>query len=286
LRIVARTNKTTESVALWDRSVTLRPELPRLTGKFFAAYFRYCGRSFPWRDSHRPFRLLVAEILLQKTHRRVVARVWEEIFSRWPTPRLIVAAGPSSIQAVMKPLGIAKRSKRLRDLAKAICQRGGRTPKKLSELTALPGVGNYTAASVLCQAFGKQISMIDVNAGRVYTRLYGVEAKTLRQKLAFAELAANAAITFADAREINLGVLDFSDAVCRSSPLCAQCPLLNLCAFGKKLKSERSAGGTGPLDRRRRLTAVVDKLVKGQRRRSIPASSHRRPTDRTAGWRT
>ena len=42
-------------------------------------------RSFPWRETNDPFRILVAEVLLQRSRGKTVARVYELLFSRWPT---------------------------------------------------------------------------------------------------------------------------------------------------------------------------------------------------------
>jgi A/G-specific adenine glycosylase len=41
-------------------------------------------RSFPWRETDDPFRILVAEVLLQRSRGKTVAKVYELLFARWP----------------------------------------------------------------------------------------------------------------------------------------------------------------------------------------------------------
>lgn len=231
--IKATTTSTAEAHLLWQRAFAARPELPKISGRFLARYFLHAARDLPWRKVEDPFLILLAEVMLQKTHSRVVSRVWSDLIERWPTPRRLSRARLTSLERVAQPLGILKRAARLRDLARMIVKLGPDAFSDYSKLRELPGVGKYTANAVLCQAFNRTVTMVDVNAARVNCRLYGVQAKTLRQALLFSELAADAAIRYAPAREVNLGVFDFAHAICRTTPLCPTCPMISFCEFGK-----------------------------------------------------
>lgn len=246
----ARTSLTREAATLWQKSLSSHPDLPRRTGGFFAQYFRMYGRVLPWRRTRNPYLVLLAEIMLQKTHSRVVPETWAEFSKRWSTPRKLSLATLRSLRSILRPLGLKKRAAWLRSLAISVTRKtGGEIPRAYEDLVALLGVGKYTANSVLCQAFGESVAMVDVNAARVYSRIYGIGFKTDRQALAFGEMAARAALHYAPAREVNLGVFDFAQALCQVDPKCPVCPLRTVCEFGKvRLASKRRTrkGVTGP----------------------------------------
>lgn len=239
----ALTNRTDEANRLWAVAVRRHPDIPKLTGLFFLEYFRRLGRKLPWRNTKDPYFILIAEMMLQKTHSRVVPSVWNAFVTRWPTPEGLARARLASIESVLRPLGLKKRAAWLRSLAKAVVKiGGGEVPRAYASLVALPGVGKYTANSVLCQAFGLNVAMVDVNAARVYCRVYGVRMKTDRQALLFGEMAANAAIQHASAREVNLGVFDLAQAICRTNPECPKCPLSASCEYGISVLRQLSPG--------------------------------------------
>ncbi len=44
-------------------------------------------REMPWRSTRDPWRILVAETMLQQTQVTRVATSWTAFLDRWPTPR-------------------------------------------------------------------------------------------------------------------------------------------------------------------------------------------------------
>ena len=217
---------------VWERSRDSTPEIAPALAAYFPQFLKESGRALPWRRTNNAYKILVAELMLQKTHSRAVGAVWSTFLTRWPTPRGLAPANPAELSAVMKPLGIHYRAERIQAIVHELAVRFSyRVPNKYDELRSLPGVGDYIACSVLCQAYSQQRPMIDVNAGRVYARLYGQVFQTERQKLRFARNAAEAVIALAPAREINLGVFDFAHAVCRPVPKCDECSLRHVCRY-------------------------------------------------------
>ena len=57
-------------------------------------------RSFPWRETDDPFRILIAEVLLQRSRGKTVATVYERLFARWPTAEALARARVDSIGSV------------------------------------------------------------------------------------------------------------------------------------------------------------------------------------------
>ena len=81
-------------------------------------------RSFPWRETADPFRILVAEVLLQRSRGKTVATVYEELFRRWPDAAALSRARVATIASVIRPLGLVKRAETLKALATEVVRLG------------------------------------------------------------------------------------------------------------------------------------------------------------------
>jgi A/G-specific adenine glycosylase len=129
------------------------------------AWFRAQGRDLPWRHTRDPFAILVSEVMLQQTQvERVVPRYlrWLE---RWPTVADLAAASPADVILEWQGLGYNRRAVNLHRAARHVAEHGW--PENL---TALPGVGAYTAAAIRNFAFGHAVLPIDTNVQRVSER--------------------------------------------------------------------------------------------------------------------
>jgi A/G-specific adenine glycosylase len=188
-------------------------------------------RSFPWRETDDPWRVLVAEVLLQRSRGKTVAKVYEELFRRWPDAAALSRARESSIAAVIRPLGLVRRAGTLRAMAGDVV-RLGRVPNTLEGLLSLPGVGRYAANATLVVAFGRRAPVVDGVTARVYRRYLGLDsalpASSDEELWAAAEEASPAGAT----REWNWAVLDLAAEVCLPArPRCPSCPLMERCHF-------------------------------------------------------
>ena len=118
-------------------------------------------RSFPWRETAvLPFRILVAEVLLQRSRGKTVAIVYEELFRRWADAPALSRARVATIASVIRPLGLVKRAETLKVLATEVVRLGA-VPKSLEGLLALPGVGRYAASATLAVAFDEHAPVVD-----------------------------------------------------------------------------------------------------------------------------
>lgn len=83
---------------------------------------------------------LVACLLLNRTTRKQVEKVIDELFAKWTTPESMASADENDVFAVVKLLGFGKiRSRRLIDMSSAYIERGW------SHASELPGVGEYAS---------------------------------------------------------------------------------------------------------------------------------------------
>jgi A/G-specific adenine glycosylase len=192
-------------------------------------------RSFPWRETDDPFRILVAEVLLQRSRGKTVATVYERLFARWPTAEALARARVDSIASVIRPLGLIKRAATLKALAGAVAQRGA-VPDSLDELLELPGVGNYAASATLAVAFQQQAHVVDGVSARVYRRYFGlVGAGSVTSDSELWEVVAQVTPR-RGVREWNWAVLDLAALVCLPKvPRCHGCPLESCCAWSQRV---------------------------------------------------
>jgi A/G-specific adenine glycosylase len=197
------------------------------------AWGRRNRRSFPWRAERDPFKVLVAEVLLQRSRGSSVAPVYTRLFERWPSATELGRARVDSIRSVIRPLGLIRRAETLKTIARAVAERGS-VPRSVEGLLKLPGVGQYAASATAAVAFGKRTATVDGVTARVYRRYFGLEsqqpASTDRDLWALVEDVTPER----GVREWNWAVLDLAATVCLpAKPRCADCPLTARCSWSR-----------------------------------------------------
>jgi A/G-specific adenine glycosylase len=127
-------------------------------------HYRLEGRSFPWRDTEDPWRILVSEIMLQQTQTFRVLPKYLAWFGRFPDARALAEAPLAEVYGLWKGLGYNSRALRLRDAARLIVSAfGGQVPQGEEELRSLPGIGSYTARAVRAFAFNLPGAVLETN---------------------------------------------------------------------------------------------------------------------------
>lgn len=186
-------------------------------------WYRAHRREFPWRLTRDPWAILVVEVMSQQTQIGRVLPRWEAWLERFPTPADCAEADPAEVLAQWSGLGYNNRALRLRAAAAVVASEGW--PQSVEGLTALPGVGPYTAAAVACQAFGEQVPTVDTNHRRVISRWVG-------RPLAGRELteAATDLLPVGLAEDWNQALMDLGAAICGPRPACEHCPVAAWCA--------------------------------------------------------
>ncbi len=161
-----------------SREMRLLDHGSTLAADLLAWYGRH-HRDLPWRRAPSPYRSLVSELMLQQTVVATVVPYFDRFIARFPDFRALAAAREDDVLAAWSGLGYYARARHLHRAAKLVVSRwDGRLPDDESALRDLPGVGEYTAASVAAIAFGKPTFALDGNAARVMARLADVPAPT------------------------------------------------------------------------------------------------------------
>ncbi|MEP0842598.1 MAG: A/G-specific adenine glycosylase, partial [Phycisphaerae bacterium] len=190
-------------------------------------------RDLPWRRREQDaYAQLVAEVMLQQTQVATVIPFYERFLERFPT---VAALAGSSIDEVIRlwaGLGYYRRARNLHAAArKIVADLGGRVPSTVEELTALPGVGRYTAGAVASIAYGARVPVLDGNVARVLMRLTGTSADpnapaTRRRLWGLAE----SLLPARRCGDFNQALMELGATVCSpAGPNCLLCPLQEMC---------------------------------------------------------
>lgn len=127
------------------------------------------GRTYPWRRTTNPYRILVSEIMLQQTQTHRVVPKYREFVRAYPTVRSLAAAPLRDVLAHWQGLGYNRRARALHACAATIVREyRGRFPRTYHELLRLPGVGPYTAGAVMAFAYNAAVPIIETNIRTVY----------------------------------------------------------------------------------------------------------------------
>jgi len=177
----------------------------------------------PWQGTRDPYRIWLAEVMLQQTQVAAVIPYYERFLARFGDVGALAAAAQDDVLRQWSGLGCYARGRNLHAAAKAITQVGA-FPRTLEDLQALPGVGRSTAAAIAVFAFGRRAAILDGNAKRVFARCFGVQGEKRQWDLAQRLLPARGIRTYTQ------GLMDLGATVCtRTKPACERCPVAVRC---------------------------------------------------------
>ena len=184
-------------------------------------------RDLPWRRERDPWRILVAEVMLQQTRVDRVIPKWEAFLAAFPTPADCAAVALGDVLRLWHGLGYPRRARHLHAAAtEVVATNDGRLPDTLDGLLALPGVGPYTARAVLAFAFERDVAVVDTNIARILARTSGerLSAKS-------AQAMADELVPLGHGWIWNQVVMDLGAALCRPVPRCGSCPVAADCRW-------------------------------------------------------
>jgi A/G-specific adenine glycosylase len=189
--------------------------------------------------------------MLHQTQVARIAAVYDTFVERFPTPAAMAAVAPGEVISAWARLGYPRRARRLHDSAVVVARDGWP-----DDLTALPGVGRYTAAAVLAQADDADVPAIEVNIRRVLERVSG---RRLTEREAEAAMVRTGRPL--RGRDRLLALMDVGAVLCRPrDPRCHECPLRRRCATRGALPGEtrhRQAPFAGSFRERRGLVMAA-----------------------------
>ncbi|MBY9067731.1 A/G-specific adenine glycosylase [Hyphomonas sp. WL0036] len=218
-----------------------RSDFRELPPKLLAWFDRH-ARVLPWRapigQKRDPYRVWLAEIMLQQTTVPHAAPYFEAFTRRWPRVEDLAAAADEEVMRAWAGLGYYARARNLLKCAREVAARGG-FPETAAGLRELPGIGPYTSGAIAALAFGEQVAAVDGNVDRVFARLMALKSDWAEAKK---ELAAKVASLVPAKRpgDFAEALMDLGATVCTpTAPNCMICPLTEFCVARAEGNPER-----------------------------------------------
>lgn len=197
-------------------------------------WFAGHGRKFPWRKaSASDYKLIVAELLLQRTRAETVASFFPQFVREFPSWKRLSSASRSRLQSYLQPIGLwRRRAASIQALAQEMVKRRGRFPEDRDEIEALPGIGQYIASAVLLLCHDVPEPLVDVNMARVLERVYQPRRLADIRYDPYLQSLARRVVACKSSKEVSWAILDLAALVCVvDRPRCDVCPLATLCSF-------------------------------------------------------
>ena len=160
------------------------PPDPQIRGAFaglLLAWFAQHARDLPWRRERTPYRVWVAEVMLQQTRVETVEPYYTRFLTRFPTVQALANASLEDVLKAWEGLGCYARARNLHTAARRITTaHEGQLPDTFDGLLSLPGIGRYIAGAVASIAFGQDAVAVDGNARRGLCRVFGIREDVTR----------------------------------------------------------------------------------------------------------
>ena len=187
----------------------------------------------PTLDFSSPLELLVATILAAQAQDARINEVTRVLFKKYRSPADYAAAPAGVLERDIKATGFFNlKAKRLRAMARGLLDEfRGEVPSDMDGLTQLDGVGRKTASIVLGAAFGVPAVAVDRHVERVAERL------RLHRAGPDIEVSLRAIYPKKDWIKVTWCFVLHGRRICRPTPLCPICPIIDLCPYPKKTKT-------------------------------------------------
>jgi len=218
--------------------MSLSPEKERK--KRAAKVLRILAVEFPGAGSalvfSNPLELLISTILSAQATDKLVNKVTEALFKKYPHAEDYAGAGLEELEGDIHSVNFFRnKAKNIKKCsARLVNEFGGVVPETREELVSLPGVGRKTANIVLGNAFGVSALAVDTHVKRVSVRL-GLTGSVKPDDI---ESDLTAIIDKKDWTRTTHLLIHHGRKTCKARrPLCGECPLRELCDYYKGLQA-------------------------------------------------
>ena len=182
-------------------------------------WYKKNRRSFEWRDSNNPWKILLIETLSQQTQIDRADEFYKKFIKKYPTPKDMAKDSKKEVLKLWSGLGYNNRAIRLHESSKILSKYG--FDELYPDFTILPGVGPYTNSAILSFAYEKKIIAVDTNIKRIIKRFFRTDNVDV-----FIEKNTDLLLKNFNSRDFNQGLMDLGSTLCTSrNPKCEICPL-------------------------------------------------------------
>ncbi|HEY3419730.1 MAG TPA: hypothetical protein VGK23_04180 [Methanomassiliicoccales archaeon] len=193
-----------------------------------------------WWPSESPFEVMVGAILTQQTTWESVAKVLDRLREEGllEIDRMASVETPV-LESIVRPAGFYRqKARRIKALASYLVERYGSDPMRLlcgptdsvrRELLSLEGIGKETADSIMVFGAGRGKFVAAAYSRRILKRIGVLGSDDYDDVQSFVERTLTGGPN--EYRDLYALMVQHSKEVCRSVPLCAECPMALECVF-------------------------------------------------------
>lgn len=211
------------------------PRRPRLDPAIAPALLRWFDshrRPLPWRTRRTPYRVWVAEVLLQQTRVAQARPYFVRFVRRFPDAARLAAAPLAEVLKLWEGAGYYARARNLHATARLLVRdHGGRLPPAPAALRRLPGIGPYIADAIASLAFDAPVLALEANGLRVGAR-WTAEHRDVRRPVPRRriERTLRGLLPPRGSGRFNEALMELGETVCLPrNPRCAECPVARYC---------------------------------------------------------
>ena len=180
------------------------------------------------RESHDPYRILIACLLSLRTKDKTTAEASYRLFKLADNPTRMLILPLNQVEKAIYPVGFYKtKAKQIHAISQTLLKDfGGVVPDTIGELLTLKGVGRKTANLVVTVGYNKPGICVDIHVHRISNRWGYIKTKTPEES----EQALRKKLPKKYWIQFNDWLVPYGQHLCRPvSPFCTQCPISAFC---------------------------------------------------------
>lgn len=200
--------------------------------KILTHWYSTRKRNLPWRETKNPYKIWLAEIILQQTQIKQGLPYYQTFVGKYPTVFDLAEANEEQVLKLWQGLGYYTRARNLHYTAKYVANElNGEFPKTHKTLLTLKGVGDYTASAMASICYEESSAVVDGNVYRVLSRYFGIDTPiNSTQGIASFKTLAQSLLPSSNIGDYNQAIMEFGAIQCKpKSPNCEDCPLNTSC---------------------------------------------------------
>ncbi|HPG72689.1 MAG TPA: A/G-specific adenine glycosylase [Bacteroidales bacterium] len=197
-------------------------------------------RNLPWRETRDAYLIWLSEIVLQQTRVNHGLGYYERLRTAYPDVFSLANAHSDDVFKLWEGLGYYNRAAMMLETARMVVDNfAGVFPRETSKLTALKGIGEYTAAAIASFAYNEAVMCVDGNVKRFISRyfgideLYGTRSFESEIKLSLSKVFDNNSPAL-----FNQAIMEFGALQCKPKPDCLSCPFAAQCSAHQQGKEQ------------------------------------------------
>ncbi len=203
---------------------------------------------FPWRRPGDPYRVLVGELLLEKTGSPIVAS--QRFLQTFPSVEDLLAADEDEVHDILEELRLQSHRDTLMKFIRGLAIDGkGGLPCDSETLARITGLERHHIRAVFCFGYGLPIAVVNGHVRRMLKRIFAGSLPP-QPSAGLIETVAESLVCYRDPQTYNGVLLDLAELVCQAeAPACRACPVVSVCdsALGAAPpEGTRSGRRTGP----------------------------------------